>query len=97
MTYGIRHIDILTYRLYAAVMEQLRTTIRLRADLLKAAKRYALEHDTTFTALVEAALEEKLTARPVPFTPRTFDGGGLQPGVNLDDNAATRDLMDGLE
>lgn len=81
-------------------MEQFRTTIRLRADLLKAAKRYALDHDTTFTALVEEALEEKLKlARQFPKEPfklRTFDGGGLQHGVNLDDNAATRDLMDGL-
>lgn len=79
-------------------MEQLRTTIRLRADLLKAAKRYALEHDTTFTTLVEMALEEKLAGRttPKPFKLHTFDGGGLRPGVNLDDNAATRDLMDGL-
>jgi hypothetical protein len=48
-------------------MEQLRTTIRWRwADLLKAAKRYALEHDTTFTALVEEALERKLAEHKPP-------------------------------
>jgi len=27
----------------------------------------------------------------------TSGGSGLQPGVNLDSNAAVRDLMDGIE
>lgn len=76
-------------------MEQLRTTIRLRADLLKAAKRYALEKDTTFTAVVEAALEEKLAldSPPRPFELITVKGG-LQPGVNLDNSAELLDLME---
>jgi len=76
-------------------MERLRTTIRLRADLLKAAKRYALEHDTTFTALVEETLEEKLAGKENrrPFTLITAEGG-LQPGVNLDGNTELLELME---
>lgn len=77
-------------------MKYLRTTIRLRADLLKAAKRYALENDTIFTAVVEAALEEKLAKPPKPPKPSkliTFHGK-LQPGVNLDNNAEVLELME---
>ncbi len=76
-------------------MEQLRTTIRLPADLLKAAKRYALEKDTTFTAIVEEALAEKLalSSPPKPFALISVKGS-LQPGVNLDSNAELLDLME---
>ncbi len=78
-------------------MEQHRTTIRLRADLLKAAKRYALEHDTTFTAVVAEALETKLAKPAVkPFKLVTCKGKE-RPGVDISNNAALRDLMDGLE
>lgn len=78
----------------------MRTTVRLDDTLMREVKRYAAEHDKTLTKIIEEALREKLVSeRPEPqvFELRTFDGGGLQPGVNLDNNAATRDLMDGLE
>ena len=77
----------------------MRTTVRLDEALMREAKRYATEHDKTLTKIIEEALREKLARKqPEPQIAelRTFDGGGLQPGVNLDDNAATRDLMDGL-
>ena len=66
---------------------------------MREVKRYAAKRDTTLTKVIEEALREKLARKqpePPTFELRTFHGGGLQPGVNLDDNAATRDLMDGL-
>lgn len=75
----------------------MRTTIRLDDALLKEVKRYALEHDTTFTAVVEEALKDKLAkATRKPFKLATHRGGGLQPGVDLSDNASLLDLMEGL-
>ncbi len=66
---------------------------------MREVKRYAVERDKTLTKVIEEALREKLARKqpePQTFELRTFDSGGLRPGVNLDDNAATRDLMDGL-
>lgn len=79
---------------------RMRTTIRLSDDLLEEAKRYALETGRTLTAVIEDALREALRRRrpPEPRTPvrlTTFGNWGLQPGVDLDDSAALRDLMDG--
>ncbi len=75
----------------------MRTTIRLDDTLFKQVKRYALEHDTTFTAVVEEALKDKvIKATRKPFKLVTSPGKE-QPGVNISDNAALRDLMDGLE
>lgn len=77
----------------------MRTTVRLDETLMREAKRYAAEQEKTLTKVIEEALREKLRRKPCKpqhFELRTFDSGGLRPGVNLDDNAATRDLMDGL-
>lgn len=80
----------------------MRTTIRLDDDLLRQAKAYAAATDRTLTRLIEDALREALARRRQRAScPRaelpTSGGGGLQPGVNLDSNAALWDLMDGLE
>jgi Arc/MetJ family transcription regulator len=80
----------------------MRTTIRVDDDLLREAKAYALATDRTLTQLIEDALREILarrgagTKRP-RIRLRTFKGGGVQPGVNLDSNAALLDLMDEIE
>ena len=76
-------------------MKKPSTTIRLPADLFKAVKHYAAENDTTFTAVVEAALEEKLAlnSSPKPFKLITSDGK-LRPGVNLNNNAEVLDIME---
>jgi Bacterial antitoxin of type II TA system, VapB len=77
-----------------------RTTIRLDDDLLAAAKRRAAERGTTLTAVIEDALRESLARRAPTKRARIelprFCGEGVQPGVDLDDSAALRDLMDGL-
>lgn len=77
----------------------MRTTIRLDDDLLAAAKERAARTGRTLTALFEDALRAFLARGPAPRDEEalrlpTFDGGGLQPGVDLDDGASLLDLMD---
>ncbi len=60
---------------------------------------HAAAQGITFTQLLDESLRERLTARPKkmrvePFQLTTYGKGGVRPGVNLDDNRATRDLMD---
>lgn len=76
----------------------MRTTIRLDDDLLRAAKRAAVERGTTLTAVIEDALRRALAPGAVASHEEvelpTFRGDGLQPGVDLDDSASLLDLMD---
>lgn len=80
----------------------MRTTVRLSEPLMQAAKRYAADHNQTLTNLIEEALKEKIFRQSKaeatePFTLKPFSrpGQGLQPGVDLDDNAALLELMEG--
>ncbi len=80
----------------------MRTTIRIDDDVLRGAKKLALETDRTLTAVIEDALREVLVRRSErakrrPVRLPTFGGEGLQPGVDLDDSAALLDLMEGTE
>lgn len=74
--------------------------MRLDPALLTAAKRHALETGQTLTALIEAGLREVLAKPRVPRVREvklpTVGGRGVRPGVNLDDNSALLDLMEGL-
>ena len=77
----------------------MRTTIRLDDDLLVEIKQLAARSDKTLTSVIEDALREMLARRrkpkaraPVRLT--TVSGGGLQPGVDLDDSAALLALME---
>jgi hypothetical protein len=77
----------------------MRTTIHLPEDLLAELKQLAARSNRTLTRVIEDALRESLLRRrrkaaPSPVRLTTFDGGGLQPGVDLDDSAA---LLDRLE
>jgi Arc/MetJ family transcription regulator len=78
----------------------MRTTIRLDDDLLAAAKRRAATDRTTLGALIEDALRLALVRRPAegaePIAIRAFGGTRTLPGVDLNDSAALRDVMDGL-
>ena len=76
----------------------MRTTIRLDENILKKAKQTAVERNISLTKLIEEALREKLYRRPVSSTTQkvrlpTFQGRGLQPGVDLNDMKALIDLM----
>jgi len=77
----------------------MRTTIRLDDTLLEKTRQYALDNGTTFTAIVEDALREKIMARPAlkkrkRVKLKTVKGQGLNAGVDLDDSASLLDLMD---
>ena len=81
------------------MIRHMRTTIRLDDQLLADAKRYAAETNRTLTALVEDALREVLARRhrrreKPEVRIVTVGGTGLQPGVDLDDNAALLELME---
>lgn len=77
----------------------MRTTIQLDDHLHELARQYALASGRTFASLVEEALREKLLKRDtkpkkVRVKLRTVGGQGIQPGVDLDNNAALLDVMD---
>jgi Bacterial antitoxin of type II TA system, VapB len=78
----------------------MRTTVRLDDNLLAAAKQRAATEHRTLTSLIEDALRRMLARGPVKtserFVVRSFGGRGVLPGVDLDDSAGLRDLMDGL-
>ena len=79
-----------------------RTTIRLSDALLRRVKRLAADTGRTFTTVVTDALEAALDERERPRRRRriklkTFRGTGLKRGINLDDGARLRDLMEGLD
>jgi len=89
-------VDIFMSRYHNCLM---RTTFRLDDQLLREAKRVAAESSRTLTAVVEDALREMLarrkqSAKQPRTTLPTFDLGGLMPGVDLDDSAGLRDIMD---
>ncbi len=77
----------------------MRTTITIDDHLLDEVRRRAAELRQTVSQVIEDSVRESLLrcredARE-PFRVRTFNGGGYQPGVDLDDNAALLDLMGG--
>jgi hypothetical protein len=78
----------------------MRTTVRLDDDLLAAAKQRAAADHTTLTSLIEDSLRRTLASRPAKpgerFKLRPFGDAATLPGVDVDDSAALRELMDGL-
>lgn len=77
----------------------MRTTIRMDDQLLKEAKKRALESGRSLTAFLEEAVRNELARsenqqRAKPFRVEAFHGTGLLPGVDLDDTA---DLLDRME
>ena len=76
----------------------MRTTITIDDGLLADVRRRATERGTTTSRVIEDCVRESLArqaARPDrPFSLTTFRGGGCQPGVGLDDNAALLKVMD---
>lgn len=78
----------------------MRTTVRLDDALLERAKREAARRGTTLTALIERGLRLAMRQplKPVEkeciVLPECRVGGGVAPGVNLDDSASLQDRMD---
>lgn len=78
----------------------MRTTVDLDERLLTQVKTVAARSGRTMSAVIEDAVRVSVARqvdvdrRPPPALP-TISGGGLQPGVDLDDNSALLDLMEG--
>lgn len=80
----------------------MQTTIQLDDALLAQAAKLADAKGCDLSHLIEETLREKIAHEPQnphifpkPFGRlTTFDGGGLRPGVNIDDSAALFDLME---
>jgi hypothetical protein len=79
----------------------MRTTVRLDEHLLRQAKREANERGETLTSLIERGLRLVLAGSQVRHRrkrvnlPVSREGGGVAPGVDLDDSAALLDRMEG--
>lgn len=79
----------------------MRTTVRLDEGLLQEVKAYAAGGNRTVTSVLEEALRrllaeaERQSAADAVQLPVSTAGGGLLPGVDLDDSAALAELMDG--
>jgi len=78
----------------------MRTTVRLDDALLETAKREAARRGLTLTALIERGLRLALASeRPKPRRrvklPLCRAGGGVLPGVDLNDSAALLDILEG--
>lgn len=81
------------------MLVHVRTTIRLPHDLYTRVKVMAASQDATVTSVIEDALRSALARHEqapsrTPYRVAPLQGNGLQPGVDLDDNAALLDLMD---
>ena len=78
----------------------MRTTISIDDHLLDQAKKLAMDSNMSLSALLEHALKEMIYRRQSPTKRKdvklvTYKGKGLQKGVDLDNSAATLDLMEG--
>jgi len=76
----------------------MRTTVDLPDDLLGEAKARAAREGRSLSDVVSDAVRSSFARAPASEREAielpTFDGGGLQPGVDLDDSAALLDVME---
>ncbi len=79
----------------------MRTTVRLEEALINQAKREAERRGETLTALIEQGLRLVLAQsrsrhpRERVNLPVSEAGGGVLPGIDLNDSAALLDIMEG--
>jgi hypothetical protein len=78
----------------------MRTTVRLEDALISQAKREAERRGETLTALIEQGLRLVLAQsrsrhqRERVKLPVSESGGGILPGIDLNDSAALLDIME---
>jgi hypothetical protein len=74
----------------------MRTTLNLDDRVVKAAKRYAAQHGTTLTALIDAALRRYISAPPESAYELRLQvhRSAVREGVDLEDRDALYDLLD---
>jgi hypothetical protein len=82
-------------------MGAVRTTVRLEDGLLEQAKREAARRGETLTALIEEGLRLVLIRGQRPakrrrvLIPVSSTGGGLLPGIDLNNSAELLEIMEG--
>lgn len=80
----------------------MRTTVRLNEGLLRQAKREARKRGQTLTSMIEEGLRLTLARSRRPRHHRRVElpvssaGGGVAPGVDLDNSATLLDKIEGL-
>ena len=78
----------------------MRTTVRVDDALLEQAKREAAKRGETLTSLIELGLRLVLaesgreTPRQRVVLPISTAGGGVRPGIDIDNNASLLDAME---
>ncbi len=76
----------------------MRTTVDLPESLLREAKQRALREGRSLSAVVTDAVRSSFAriihAELDTVEIVTFDGGGLQPGIDLDDSASLLEAME---
>lgn len=97
----LRTAPTLTYRHTAHMLWCMRTTVRLDEALLDRAREEASRRGVTLTSLIEQGLRLvlrrplKRSDRPHVSLPECRAGGGVLPGVDLDDSSSLLDRMEG--
>ena len=76
----------------------MRTTVRIKDDLLERAKKRATEERRTLTSLIEDGLvlvltKSKMTRRKQVVLPVSQDSGGVLPGVDLNRSGDLEEVM----
>jgi hypothetical protein len=76
----------------------MRTTVRIKDDLLRRAKKRATEEGRTLTSLIEDGLALVLTSPKMPrrkrvVLPVSDASGGVLPGVDLNRSADLEEVM----
>ena len=77
----------------------MRTTVRLRDDLLERARKRAAEDGRTLTSLIEEGLtlvlaRPKAAPREYVDVPVSQASGGVLPGVDLNRSSALEEVME---
>ena len=80
----------------------MRTTVRLRDELLRRAKKRAADEGRTLTSMIEEGLAIVL-AKPQPHRskrpvriPTSKATGGVRPGIDLNNSGQISDILDGV-
>ena len=79
----------------------MRTTLNINDTLLKEARKCSIERNCSLGEIVDEALRLSLVTQKKSDTAavvrplKTFAGSGIQPGIDLNNNASVLEAMDG--
>ena len=90
----------MTYLCLPAILEGMRTTIRMNDELLRRAKKLAAEEGRTLTSIIEEGVTRVLSAKARPLQnrvdiPISKKRGGVRPGIDINNYGQLLDIMEG--